>query len=327
MRADQKPFSDVRVRQAISLAIDRQGILDATAEGVGVFNPPVPAALKEWSLPMDKLGEGAKYYKHDKAEAKRLLAAAGYPNGFPGSICFTTYGSTVLVDAAQLMIKQLKDVRCLDDDRDDHPALHGEAMHDRVGRRPVFGVRVRQHAHDECNASATVARAPGAAPLVRRRANGTVRARSGRAIGDAAATAARVDLVARRQRALAGLATVVADDDVVGPAGAGSRFLRVTGAAIPDTLAERHECSCLRGARALAILEMATPRLQCGCLRPPVRRNTGLTCRPGRRQRTFLPCSAEQVLTRRAPRPRMTHGGGDCTRFAKCGAALRASRE
>jgi len=110
MRTDQKPFSDPRVRQAMSLAIDRQGILDATAEGVGVFNPPVPAALKEWSLPMDQLGEGAKYYKYDPKEAKRLLGEAGYPNGFPASICFTTYGSTVLVDAAQLILKHLKDV-------------------------------------------------------------------------------------------------------------------------------------------------------------------------------------------------------------------------
>jgi len=110
MRTDQKPFSDVRVRQAISHAIDRQGILDATAEGVGVFNPAVPAALKDWTLPIDQLGEGAKYFKHDPGEAKRLLAAAGYPSGFPGTLCFTTYGSTILVDAMQLIVKYLKDV-------------------------------------------------------------------------------------------------------------------------------------------------------------------------------------------------------------------------
>jgi len=111
MRTDQKPFSDVRVRQAMSYAIDRQGILDATAEGVGIFNPPgVPAALKEWSLPVAQLGEGAKYYKYDPKEAKRLLAAAGYPSGFPATMCFTTYGSTILVDSMELVVKQLKDV-------------------------------------------------------------------------------------------------------------------------------------------------------------------------------------------------------------------------
>ena len=110
MRSDQKPFNDVRVRQAISMAIDRQGILDATAEGVGVFNPAIPAAFKEWSLPIDQLGEGARYFKYDPAEARRLLAAAGYPSGFPASLCFTTYGSQVFVDAAQLILKYLKDV-------------------------------------------------------------------------------------------------------------------------------------------------------------------------------------------------------------------------
>jgi ABC-type transport system substrate-binding protein len=110
MRVDQKPFSDVRVRRAMSLAIDRQGYIDAILEGVGVMNPPVPAALKDWSLPVNQLGDGARYYRYDPKEAKRLLAEAGYPNGFPGTICFTTYGSTVLVDGAQLVIKNLKDV-------------------------------------------------------------------------------------------------------------------------------------------------------------------------------------------------------------------------
>src|SRR5262249_3503005 len=71
MRTDQKPFSDPRVRQAMSLAIDRKAIIESVFEGVGAMNPAVPAALKEWSVPFDKLGEGAKYYKHDPAEAKR----------------------------------------------------------------------------------------------------------------------------------------------------------------------------------------------------------------------------------------------------------------
>src|SRR5262249_54071485 len=110
MRTDQKPFSDVRVRQAMSLAIDRRAIIDAAYEGMGSINPPVAAALKEWSIPIDKLGEGAKCYKHDTAEARRLMAAAGYPNGFPGTMCFTTYGSTVLVDIMQLVVKDLKTI-------------------------------------------------------------------------------------------------------------------------------------------------------------------------------------------------------------------------
>jgi peptide/nickel transport system substrate-binding protein len=110
MRTDQKPFSDPRVRHAMSLAVDRQAIIDSPYEGVGVFNPPVPAGLKEWSIPMDQLGEDAKYYKADPGEAKRLLAAAGYSNGFPGPMCFTTYGSTVLVDIVQMVLKDLKAV-------------------------------------------------------------------------------------------------------------------------------------------------------------------------------------------------------------------------
>ena len=110
MRTDQKPFNDVRVRQAISLAIDRQGIIDAILEGVGIVNPAVPAAFKEWAVPIDQLGEGARYFKHNPAEARRLLAAAGYPNGFPASLCFTTYGSTALVDTAQLILRYLKEV-------------------------------------------------------------------------------------------------------------------------------------------------------------------------------------------------------------------------
>jgi len=100
----------VRVRRAISMALDRQGMIDATYEGVGTLNPAVPTGLKEWALPIEQLGEGAQYYKFDPARAKRLLAEAGFPNGFAATISYATYGSTIVVDQLQLILKYLKDV-------------------------------------------------------------------------------------------------------------------------------------------------------------------------------------------------------------------------
>ena len=110
MRTDRPPYSDVRVRQALSLAIDRQEIIDSVFEGAGTLNSAVPAALKEWAVPVAQLGEGTRYFRRDVAEAKRLLAAAGHPNGFAASICYNSYGSTVIVDIVQLIAKHLKDV-------------------------------------------------------------------------------------------------------------------------------------------------------------------------------------------------------------------------
>ena len=109
MRTDKAPYGDVRVRRAMSMAIDRKGIIDALYESVGVLNPAVPAALRDWSIPMDQLGEGLAYYKYDPAAAKKLLAEAGVSN-VSATVEFTTYGSTVLVDMSQLVLKYLKDV-------------------------------------------------------------------------------------------------------------------------------------------------------------------------------------------------------------------------
>src|SRR5215472_12670406 len=110
MRTDRAPYSDVRVRRAMSHALNRQGLIEAVLEGGGVTNGAVPAALKEWALPVDQLGEGSRYYKFDPVEARRLLAEAGYPRGFSTVLDFHNFGSTALVDAMQLVVKDFKDV-------------------------------------------------------------------------------------------------------------------------------------------------------------------------------------------------------------------------
>ncbi len=77
------PFDNVLVRKAASLAIDRGAALRVTYNGqgqMGGINVPGP-----WELPKDQLqaipGYGADTGAN-LAEAKRLLAEAGHPNGF-----------------------------------------------------------------------------------------------------------------------------------------------------------------------------------------------------------------------------------------------------
>jgi peptide/nickel transport system substrate-binding protein len=109
MRTDQPPFNDVRVRRAISHALDRQGLIEAVSIR-GEATPALARGLVEWSLPVDQLGAGAKYYQYDPKEAKRLLAEAGYPKGFKTQLTATSGLGRDLIDATQLVQRFLKDV-------------------------------------------------------------------------------------------------------------------------------------------------------------------------------------------------------------------------
>jgi peptide/nickel transport system substrate-binding protein len=109
MRTDQPPFNHVRVRRAISQAIDRQALIEA----VWVKGAPTAAVargLVEWSLPIEQLGEGAKYYQYDPKEARRLLAEAGFPKGFKTQLTVSPGFGRDLIDDAQLVQQYLKEV-------------------------------------------------------------------------------------------------------------------------------------------------------------------------------------------------------------------------
>ncbi len=109
MRTDMPPFNDVRVRRAISHAIDRQALVEAVWAR-GAPSPAVARGLVEWSLPIDQLGAGAKYYQYNPQEARRLLAEAGYAKGFKTQLTVTSGLGRDLVDDAQLVQGYLKDV-------------------------------------------------------------------------------------------------------------------------------------------------------------------------------------------------------------------------
>lgn len=84
-RTDQPPFDDVRVRRAISLAIDRKSWNDSLHYGEGCVDAgPVPCAMTDWKLEASKIdpAKGKYLVGYDPQEARRLLTEAGFPKGF-----------------------------------------------------------------------------------------------------------------------------------------------------------------------------------------------------------------------------------------------------
>ncbi|MFC1919107.1 ABC transporter substrate-binding protein [Chloroflexota bacterium] len=85
MRTDTEPFDDIRVRQALNMAVDNQAIFNSVHGGVGnllgyLFSS---AWTENVYTPLEKLPEDARMlFEYHPEKAKQLLAEAGYPNGF-----------------------------------------------------------------------------------------------------------------------------------------------------------------------------------------------------------------------------------------------------
>jgi peptide/nickel transport system substrate-binding protein len=100
MNVTVSPFDNLKVRQAIAYAVDRQQIIDLALNDVAKpWYSPVPEGYFGTTLDVPK-------YEHDVNKAKQLLAEAGFPNGL--DVTMSVYDTQKGV--SDVLLEQLKQV-------------------------------------------------------------------------------------------------------------------------------------------------------------------------------------------------------------------------
>ena len=83
LMVDKEPFTDVRVRQALSLGFDNQKMIEEYYGGFALLNGwPAQPGTEGYTAVEDMPQECREMYEYHPDKAKALLADAGYPSGF-----------------------------------------------------------------------------------------------------------------------------------------------------------------------------------------------------------------------------------------------------
>jgi peptide/nickel transport system substrate-binding protein len=113
LNVTKPPFNDLRVRRAVSLAIDRRAAVQAVHQGgaiPGASMAPRPHGV--WGL-LDKDLAGLPGYgkpADDKGQARKLLAEAGFGPGNPLRLELATRAIPIYLDMAAFVISELKQI-------------------------------------------------------------------------------------------------------------------------------------------------------------------------------------------------------------------------
>jgi len=105
------PFDNPLVRKAVNLALDRRSYVKSVRQDGAVIGAALmPRPMGFWGLGEPDLRTLAGYRDpaRDKAEAKRLLAEAGYGPGKPLRLEMVTRTSPIYVDLASYAVDQLR---------------------------------------------------------------------------------------------------------------------------------------------------------------------------------------------------------------------------
>jgi peptide/nickel transport system substrate-binding protein len=101
LRCDTEPFIDIRVRKALQMSIDFKAIAQMYYGGHAETVPYGPSGplMKGYYTPFDEWPEEVKEgYTYNPEGAKKLLADAGYPNGFKTNVIIPTTGDISLLE-------------------------------------------------------------------------------------------------------------------------------------------------------------------------------------------------------------------------------------
>ena len=117
---DVKPFNDIRVREAMQMAIDLPTIANTYYGGTC---PPYPSSLTSmyltgWGWPYSEWPQQLKdEYAYNPTAAKQLLSAAGYPNGFNTDVVASTDSDLSLLQIVKSYFASIginMDIRTID---------------------------------------------------------------------------------------------------------------------------------------------------------------------------------------------------------------------
>ena len=97
----REPMNNVKVRQALNFAVDREEFNKAVMGGLG---EPTQTLMPKAHWAYD--AEMAKFYTHDPDRARKLLAEAGHPNGIDLGDYIVVAANALDVQAAQVLQQQ-----------------------------------------------------------------------------------------------------------------------------------------------------------------------------------------------------------------------------